>query len=186
MRRPIARALAALAATLAATLAPQPAAAQLAGETIGAQYLFPDLASIIIDFPAAVVGAGVEFNAINQSQVDVADASLTISSVPGQGPTQLLPAAFNGYRIYDVGGTLPGFVTVTVNAATNLPGFDATRVSFDADNVFVNLQDLVLLPGEIVLLDIGFASTVPEPATVGLVATGLVVVGAAARRRRRG
>ena len=182
MFRPLARALAAL----AVVALPQAAAAQLSGQTIGAQYLFPNLGTVNIDFASQVVGVGVEFNAADQSQVDVGDASLAISSVPGQGPTALFPAAFNGYRIYDVGATLPTFMSVTVNAASNLPGFDATRVTFDADNIYVNLQDLVLLPGQVALLDITFASTVPEPGTVALVATGLLGLGAAARRRARG
>jgi hypothetical protein len=186
MPRPLARTLGALVALGASALAPSIASAQLTGQSIGAQYLFPDVATVIQTLGPTVVGPGIEFPSIvAQLEGNVGDASFVLRGIPGTGPVALLPAAFNGVRLYDVGGTLPDFLSVTINASTNLPGFNIGRVTWNADEVFVNVEDLVFLPGEIVALDFGFAA-VPEPATMALVATGLLGVAAAARRRARG
>jgi hypothetical protein len=181
MPRAPARALAAI----AAALIPSVASAQLTGQSIGAQFLFPDLATVVQTRPPAVVGPGIEFVLVSQAEADVGDASLLFRGIPGTGPVAWLAGTFNGLRLYDVGGTLPDFLSVTLNAATNLPGFDMTRVTWNADEVFVNVQGLVQNPGEIVLLDFGFGpNVVPEPGTLGLVATGLIAAFGVARRRR--
>ena len=182
MPRPLTRALGAL-ATLVVSLVPSLASAQLTGHTLGAQWLSPDLATIVQTRPPAVVGPGIEFTLVAQAEGDFSDAQLLFRGIPGTGPIAWLPATFSGPRFYDVGGTVPDFVSVTLNPATNLPGFDLSRVTWNADEVFLNVQGLVQLPGEVVVLDFEFAA-VPEPATVALTAGGLLGVLAIARRRR--
>lgn len=179
------RSIACVVGALGAALLPRLASAQLTGVTLGGEYRFPDAATVLQDLGTAVVGPGVEFTAIGQLQADVGDASLTIRGIPGTGPVALLPTGFSGFRIYDVGGTAPDFLSVTLNGATNVPGFDIGRVTWNGDEILVNLQDLVLLPGQAAVLTLGFGptTTVPEPATVALVATGLLGVATTARRR---
>jgi len=60
-------------------------------------------------------------------------------------------------------------------------------VTWNAEEVLVNVEGLLQLPGQIVVLDIGFEppTIVPEPGTVALVATGLLGVVVAARLRVR-
>ena len=65
-------------------------------------------------------------------------------------------------------GTIPPISGVSVNGATSLAGFNSSRVSFDADNIYVNWQGLTAVPSQIVSLDVQFTE-VPEPATLALV-----------------
>jgi len=87
MRRLVARVLAAL----AAALVPSVAFAQLTGQTIGGQYLFPNATTVISDLGSAIVGPGTEFTAIAQAEADVGDASLTIRTIAGTGPVDCSP-----------------------------------------------------------------------------------------------
>jgi len=70
---------------------------------------------------------------------------------------------------------------VTINAATNLAGFDASRVTFDTDNVYLNIQGLNVNSDSVVKVDISGA--VPEPAAWTLMIAGFGLVGGALRRR---
>ena len=92
--------------------------------------------------------------------------------------------AFSGFQIFDVNGTIPAFSSVVINGATNMAGFDASRITFDADNIWVNWQGLDFNTGTIVSLDVNGVSETPEPTTmlpVGMAAVGILV----SRRRRR-
>jgi len=103
-------------------------------------------------------------------------------NVPGAAmkPIAIWEIRVNGFRITDVNGTIDDFVGVSINPATNMAGLDASRISFDADNIWVNWQSLSFDPNTIVSLDI---TAVPEPATAMILGLGLA--GLTARRRRR-
>ena len=62
-------------------------------------------------------------------------------------------------------------------------GFDASRVTFDADNIWVNWQGLAFDENTIVSLDITGSAAVPEPGTLSLLVLGLLATGL--RRRAR-
>ncbi len=156
------------------------------GETIGYEYLFPDASTTAFNPDPVVVGAGVELPGLFNSSFDVAsmDISDTNILVDYYAANSWSPAAFNGFRIFDLGATLPAITSVTVNAATNMAGFSAANITFDADNIYVNWQGLGFDPSTIVSLDVN-VSAVPEPsscALLGLGGIGWVIRG---YRRRR-
>ena len=89
---------------------------------------------------------------------------------------------FNGFHLFDVNGTIASFLTVTINNATNVAGLDASRVSFDADNIYVNFAGLTVTPASRVSLDI---TVVPEPGTFLLMIPALAIFAAIRFQRRR-
>ena len=159
------------------------AAPLLLGQTVEYQYLFN---TINTNYGNAangnyVVGAGVEVNNIadGRGTLDISDTNLFVDYA---NASSWNGAAFNGFRITDINGTIPGFTGVTINAATNLVGFDASRISFDADHIWVNWQGLAFNANTVVSLDLQGAAAVPEPTSMLLLGSGLAFV---ARRRRQ-
>ncbi|MDL1859771.1 PEP-CTERM sorting domain-containing protein [Betaproteobacteria bacterium PRO7] len=159
-------------------------AALLDGNCIEYQYLFPDSGN---NWPSAdnglkCVGPGVEVTNIVEGvgTMDIFDDYILIDFTVGSSFT---PASFNGFRLRDVTNTIAPFTSVTIDPSTNMIGLDASRISFDADNIFVNWQSLGFSNETIVRLNIG-GGTVPEPASLLLLASGLLAVGAFARKGR--
>jgi hypothetical protein len=134
-----------------------PARADLAGDTIRTWELYPDLSTIyagpvdvvdpgtILAFPGFAPIVDITFN----------DANITITMVRD---ATALTSAFNGFRFFDLSEA--GFGSVTLDSATDVPGIDATRVSFDAQDIYVNFSAITYSTGQEVSLDI---APVPEP-----------------------
>jgi hypothetical protein len=167
----------------------------LLGETVGYQYLFPDQSTVLYQAPDFVVGAGVElpalyFPPIDVATLDVSDQNILLDfyAAGTNGVT-----AFSGFRLHDALGAIPAFTTVTLNAATNMAGLTNARVTFDADNIYVNLQGLSYNELTIVSIDVGSNEVGAVPLPGGLAIWGGIAasVGAAgagrgACRRARG
>ena len=170
---------------LATVAAPVANAALLMGNTVSFTYLFPNI-STVIGVPADgnyVVGAGVEIPngfAVGEGSLDISNSNILadFSSSGGYGL-----ALFHGFRITDVNGTIASFTSVSVDAITNMVGFDASRVSFDADNIWVNWQGLGFTPNTFVSINIG-GGTVPEPTSLALFAAALFAAGVLRRKAR--
>jgi hypothetical protein len=166
----------------AALLAPAAGRAQLAGATLGAQVQTAAPGTFFQELGTRVVGPGVEFGSTRGEQVDVFDAGFTYSAVGSGGFFTPLP--FNGIRLYDPGSLAPDFAEVSIVGSTGgFAGLDPSRVAFDADNIFVNVQGLNI-PGSVT-----FAvrvAAVPEPRALALLGAGLLAVAGTAARRRRG
>ena len=166
----------------------------LDGKTVGFQYYYPDLSSPY-NYSANgsyLVGEGVEVGNVidNVAQLDISDQNLLVTFLP---PAEFyMPsegsfhyAEFNGFVIFDALNAIDEFVSVTINPATNLTGFDSSRLSFDANHIWINWAGLPFDGFSSVLsIDINRdTQPVPEPGSLGLLA--LALLGYAGSRRSK-
>lgn len=179
--------LVAMALLMAAPLA----SAQLTGQTVRAQHYFPNLSTPYGSPVDSVVGPGVEVtnfpNLDPRTNIDYSANSIRITY---NSTSTWSFAAFNGIVFTDLNGTIPSITGVTLNAATNMVGLDASRISFDANTVRINWQGLPFTPSTVVVLDLSFAAApaaaIPTLSEWMLIALMLMVAAAGmvlARRR---
>lgn len=158
----------------------------LEGRQIGVEFLHPDISTTYKDYGLVTVGSGIEISEVNtiwygnSMYLDLTDTTLRWTFVgigSGFGPFE-----FSGFRFQDTLGNIPDIGSVTVNTAlTDLSGFDASRISFDANNIYVNFQGLRwdYLP-RTATVDL---APVPIPGAVYLFGSGLVALVGLARRK---
>jgi len=164
------------------------AATLLDGKALTVDYWFPNSGDIY-DRRQVTVGSGVEvmnFPAPGYFDVDVSDKHIAINNFDTSfcfSNCTWSNSSFNGLRFFDHTGTIDSFVSASVSA-TNMLGLDASRLSFDANNIYLNWQGLTFSNNTFVELDLnGGSSPIPEPASIMLLGTG--VLGLVARNRRR-
>ncbi len=150
-------------------------------------YDFPSLGTHV-DTRNFVVGAGVEaplFPTLDpRTNIDISDTNIFVT-YNSSGTWYTVP--FNGFDLFDSAGTVPAITGVTINGVTNLGGLTASRVTFDADNVFVNWNGLSFNPQTVVSLDVQFApaNAVPIPSGLLMLGTGIASLAGLGRLRLR-
>ena len=95
---------------------------------------------------------------MTQLLVDFSDNALTITLQTSLSSPTWNTAPFNGI-VFTSPGPL-GIAGATVDPTTTMTGFDNSRVSFDADQIFVNWNGLSYVNGTVVKIDF---APVPEP-----------------------
>jgi hypothetical protein len=161
------------------------AALGLDGQTIGADYYYPDLSTpysgATFTPSSFVVGAGQETDGnvedVTHLLVDFDDDSLTITLTTVLSSPTWVDVSFNGPVFTSA---LPhGIAGATVDGTTTLAGFDASRVSLTSDEIRVNWAGLSYEDGTVLKINFTF---LPEPGSAALL---LVACLALARRRAR-
>lgn len=161
-------------------------ASLLDGKVVSYQNYFPDIGSPSADGSNGnhLVDGGVEVSNIAASvgTLDISDTNLFVSFTKNAYFTE---ASFSGFLIADVNNAIDAFTSVNINALTNMVGFDASRISFDENHIWVNWQNLAFTSSTVVSLDVNGRGRqeVPEAASLALIGLGLV--GLTATRRRK-
>ncbi|MDP3544500.1 MAG: PEPxxWA-CTERM sorting domain-containing protein [Elusimicrobiota bacterium] len=182
-----------LAATISLMMA-SPASAALLGKEFTADYYVPNAATPYDQgsfTPSPfVVGAGVEtvgnIENVTFLSTNFGDQNLRIDFSTLLNSPRLNDATFSGPIFTST--TLLGITGFTLNASTNLTGFDADRVLITNYGIGLNLEGLSYVTGSVVAVDFAFgreASAIPEPATWALMIIGFGALGSTVRASRR-
>lgn len=161
---------------LACAVSAPASASLLFGETVRVTHELPNVGAIVGGPTDVVVGAGVEIPLfIGIYSVDLDDTTITFT-FPNSCCGGFGSNTFNGAHFFDLNGTIPDIYRVSI-VSQNI-GFNASRITFDFNNVYVNFAGLNPDPstGSLVL-----ELATPEPGT--WVLAGLGVLAIFARRR---
>ena len=114
--------------------------ADLNGANVTVNYLYPDINTIYETLgTGTVTSGGFTVNSFGEHDFTTYPTDLTLTNVLGSD-VFFLTASFNGYQLVVNSGGSP--ITGVTIAFNDIAGFDASRISFDATDVWVNLQSL--------------------------------------------
>lgn len=158
---------------IALTFSAGPASAVfMDGKVLNYAWLYPDKNSLYITPVNLTAGSGVDTVIIDSSNnvgyLNVSDTQINITFT---STSYFYGAEFSGIRLNDVNDTISPFGSVTIDPLTSLAGFGSTMISFDAENIWIDLQGLSFNQGDRVVLN---AAPVPIPAAVWLFGAGLI------------
>jgi hypothetical protein len=174
------------------TLLPVAARAQLlSGQTLGLNGYVGGLAPADLVYSDQFVATpGLDFTdsgggGIIPFEVFTTDNTITVFYPASDGSGGFFISPFNGYQFTDVDNTIPTFTNATVDPSTSLPGFNASFLSFDANDVNINVSGLPFDGGDSITIDLNTSLSAPEPGALPLLAMGAAAAGGVAMLRRR-
>lgn len=163
------------------------------GQPVQVTERFPDKATVVINDGTQIItpaGATYSFGTLSTTvtptQIRFSSDNSAFFGVLSAGRGGVpSPAGFNGGVVSETGAFPASLTGFQIDPATDLPGFDAGRVTLDSRNVFADFQGLSFQPGQNVTLDLTFAPpAVPEASTT--VSLGLLLGLGAVLRLGRG
>jgi hypothetical protein len=173
------------AAVLAGSAVGGAVAAPLMGSVLNYQYYYPTLGSPYAGTPDVnsnfIVGPGEEFYTLTDA-IGSLDVTANQIIFDFSHSSTLTAADFNGWKLTDIFGTIDRFAAVTLDAATNMIGLDASRLSFTDDTIVLNWQGLSFDSDTQVVLNVT-TSPFPVPEPGGLPLLGAALLGIAFIRR---
>lgn len=150
------------------------------GQTVTAEWLFPDFTTVF-DSHDVVVGPGIELpdNVIVNGgfNIDIGDDYIQFNSlIPVFIWTNM---SFNGWRFSDTFGTIPEIIGFEIDSFTlGITGLEQADLDFDAESVWGNFAGVQSNVGGFIRLSVIF---VPAPGSLVL----LGLAGLMGTRRRR-
>lgn len=152
----------------------------LHGKSVTFDYIYPDVYTVYDASNVIEVGDGIELANLyfGYAFLDISDKSLSIGFTGDEafqiGDTAG-PAPYNGFRLATAPGTIDDFFSVTIDALTNLVGFESNRITFGDDFILIDLQGLSFNAGTTLVLNInGEQQPIPEPTSLALIALALL------------
>lgn len=155
-------------------------------------YYFPNYGTVFTGSPINFVANG---SSNLSTMANLSPATFSVSSVaPNEAqiaylyPSASYPSGFNltnsNFNGFTISGSVANspIVAATVDSGSTVTGLTNAAVSFAVNSVTVNLAGDDFTAGSIGLIDVQFA--VPEPSSLLLLASGLVVVFWIARLKR--
>jgi hypothetical protein len=159
-----------------------------ANQNLEFNYYFPTFGDVFTGSPISFVADGSTHLSTLST---LSPATFSVSSIGpdavqiayfyASGAFNLNNAAFNGFNISGPVTDAP-IVAAFVDSGSTVTGLSDAAVSFAADSVSVNLAGDNFTAGSIGLIDVEFA--VPEPGSLLLLASGLVIALGIARLKR--
>jgi hypothetical protein len=157
-------------------------AAFLTGQSVTLEVANPNHTTIVNSYgPVTVASSGTQLISTNVSNVVNFVATISDDSITFNYPNanSFANPAFNGYILQENSVSAPTFTFAAVDPASTLEGFDNSRVTFDANHVYMNVEGLSVQAGQQLVIDF---NPVPEPASLSLLA--LAGIPLLMRRRR--
>jgi hypothetical protein len=145
--------------------------------------------------------SGVEVPNLSGWKIDTLGNSLSLTWNKGEQFMNSGSPAFIGFKITDTGNQLGDILGASVTNTTYTPstygnlfeGFSPSQVTFDANNIYVNMNTAMWhetpMAGmgdpfrDQVALSVNFAPAIPEPETYVMFLAGVGLMGAVLRRR---
>jgi hypothetical protein len=151
-------------------------------------YYFPTYGDVFTGSPIDFVANGTPYLS---TLPDLSPATFSVSNVTPfeeqisyaypQGSFNLNSASFNGFTISGPAGDSP-IAAVLVDSGNTVSNLTSSELSFTNDSVTVNLAGDSFPAGSVGLINVEF--TVPEPSSVALLGSVLLVAFAITRLRR--